>query len=133
MTFKKQSPFFFFSGDSLLKTKIIYFHIVNFSPPTRASLGFFSQILNSHSSWIFSKELIASWLKTFFFYYTLQMMPSCPHHLWYKYLLLLCSAAGYLYSVFKERERSLIKWLDRRLVSQRDCRAADRATRMILL
>jgi len=45
------------------------------------------------------------------------MMPSCPHLLWYKYLLLLCSVAGYLYSVFKERERSLIKWLDRRLVS----------------
>ena len=42
MTFKKQSLFcfvffFFFSGDSLLKTKIIYFHIANFSPPTRAS------------------------------------------------------------------------------------------------
>ena len=38
------------------------------------------------------------------------MMPSCPHLLWYKYLLILCSAAGYLYSVFKERERSLNKW-----------------------
>ena len=118
MRFKKQSLVFlfcfvfFFSGDFLLKTKIIYFHIVNFSPPTRASWGFFSQILNSHSSSICSKKLIASRLKTFFFfYYTLQMLPSCPHLLWYNYLLLLCSAAGYLYSVFKERERSLIKWL----------------------
>ena len=42
MTFKKHylrfSFFlFFFSGDSFLKTKIIYFHIVNFSPPTKAS------------------------------------------------------------------------------------------------
>ena len=71
MTFKTRSLFFFFcfffSGVSLLKTKIIYLHIVNLSPPTRASWGFFSQMLNSHSSWIFSKELIASLLKHFFF------------------------------------------------------------------
>ena len=92
-------------------TLIIAVESLSFSPPTRASWGFFSQILNSYSSWICSKELIASRLKTFFFYCTLQMMPSCPHLLWYKYLLLLCSAAGHLYSVFKERERSLIKWL----------------------
>ena len=111
MTFKKQSLSFFSSGDSLLKTKIIYFHIVNFSPPTRASWGFFSQILNSTHRGFVQKNWLLLGSKHFFFYYTLQMMPSCPHLLWYKYLLLLCSAAGSLYSVFKERERSLIKWL----------------------